>query len=79
MKYVDEFRDPLAAKALLREIDAASVRLGASADRPIQIMEVCGGHTHAIFRYALKDLIPPAIEFVHGPGRPWRPSWNRTS
>ena len=70
MKYVDEFRDPLAAKALLREIDAASVRLGASADRPIQIMEVCGGHTHAIFRYALKDLIPPAIEFVHGPGCP---------
>lgn len=70
MKYVDEFRDPLAAKALLREIEAASVRLGASADRPIQIMEVCGGHTHAIFRYALKDLIPPAIEFVHGPGCP---------
>mmetsp|Transcript_4958 Transcript_4958/g.17984 ORF Transcript_4958/g.17984 Transcript_4958/m.17984 type:complete len:380 (+) Transcript_4958:4369-5508(+) len=70
MKYVDEFRDPLAARALLREIAGATERLGASRERPLQIMEVCGGHTHSIFRYALKDLIPPALEFVHGPGCP---------
>ena len=70
MKYVDEFRDPLAARALLREITAATERLGATPTNPLQIMEVCGGHTHSIFRYALKDLIPPALEFVHGPGCP---------
>jgi hydrogenase expression/formation protein HypD len=70
MKYVDEFRDPLAARGLLREIAAATERLGATPKKPLQIMEVCGGHTHSIFRYALKDLIPPALEFVHGPGCP---------
>ena len=70
MKYVDEFRDPLAARGLLREIEASVVRLGATEAKPLQVMEVCGGHTHSIFRYALKDLIPPALEFVHGPGCP---------
>jgi hydrogenase expression/formation protein HypD len=70
VRYVDEFRDPLAARALVREIAAATARLGASERRPLQIMEVCGGHTHSIFRYALKDLLPPALEFVHGPGCP---------
>ena len=70
MKYVDEFRDPLAGRALVREIAAATERLGATERKPLQIMEVCGGHTHSIFRYALKDLIPPALEFVHGPGCP---------
>ena len=70
MKYVDEFRDPLAARGLLREIEASVFRLGASQAKPLQVMEVCGGHTHSIFRYALKDLIPPALEFVHGPGCP---------
>ena len=70
MKYVDEFRDPLAARALLGSIAAATERLGATPNKPLQIMEVCGGHTHSIFRYALKDLIPPALEFVHGPGCP---------
>ena len=70
MKYVDEFRDPLAARALLGKIATATERLGATPKKPLQIMEVCGGHTHSIFRYALKDLIPPALEFVHGPGCP---------
>ena len=70
MKYVDEFRDPLAARGLLREIEASVARLGATDAKPLQVMEVCGGHTHSIFRYALKDLIPPALEFVHGPGCP---------
>lgn len=70
MKYVDEFRDPRAARALLREIEACAARLGRDATRPLHVMEVCGGHTHSIFRYGLKDLVPEAIEFVHGPGCP---------
>jgi hydrogenase expression/formation protein HypD len=70
MKYVDEFRNPDAARALLREIDAVTQRLGATEQRPLQVMEVCGGHTHSIFRYGLKDLIPRNLEFVHGPGCP---------
>jgi len=70
MKFVDEFRDPIAAKALLREIGASLDHLGATEKKPIQVMEVCGGHTHSIFRYALKDLVPQSLEFVHGPGCP---------
>jgi hydrogenase expression/formation protein HypD len=70
MKYVDEFRDPLAARALLREIEACAQRMGRDAGHPLQVMEVCGGHTHSIFRYGLKDLVPPSVEFVHGPGCP---------
>ncbi|WP_049622876.1 hydrogenase formation protein HypD [Frateuria defendens] len=70
MKFIDEFRDPGHARALVRDIGATLERLGATAERPVQIMEVCGGHTHAIFRYALKDLLPASLEFVHGPGCP---------
>lgn len=70
MKFVDEFRDPATAKALLREIGACLDRLGATERNPVQVMEVCGGHTHSIFRYALKDLVPKSLEFVHGPGCP---------
>lgn len=70
MKFVDEFRDPSTARVLIGEITRAVERLGATEQEPLQIMEVCGGHTHAIFRYALKELVPPAIEFVHGPGCP---------
>ena len=45
---------------------------GAPSDRsrPIQIMEVCGGHTHAIFRYGIEGMLPEQIELVHGPGCP---------
>ena len=67
MKYVDEFRDRDKARSLVVEIDALADALAADAPRPLQIMEVCGGHTHSIFRYGLKDLLPPSIEFVHGP------------
>ena len=70
MKYADEFRDPAKAKALLAAIAAEVDRAGATADRPLHIMEICGGHTHAIFRYGLDKLTPPGIEFVHGPGCP---------
>ncbi len=65
MKYVDEFRDPKLVQNVVREI----WRL-ADPNRHYRIMEVCGGHTHTIYRYGLKDLLPPNIEFVHGPGCP---------
>ena len=70
MKYVDEFRDPDKAKKLLKEIDKLCSEITLPEDRPIQIMEVCGGHTHSIFRYGLKQLLPDNLEFVHGPGCP---------
>ena len=66
MKYVDEFRDPEAAKKLLRAIEANAAKL----DGPIALMEVCGGHTHTIYRYGLENLLPESIELVHGPGCP---------
>ena len=70
MKYADEFRNPVLAKALVSAITQLADTLAAGKPRPLQVMEVCGGHTHTIFRYGLKDLLPPSIEFVHGPGCP---------
>ena len=65
MKYVDEFRDPGAARSLLREIRALAN------DRPhTKFMEVCGGHTHTIYRHGIEQLLPDNIELVHGPGCP---------
>ena len=63
MRYVDEFRDP----ARIREAAAA---LGRAVTRPWTVMEICGGQTHTIVRYALEDLLPPGISLVHGPGCP---------
>jgi hydrogenase expression/formation protein HypD len=65
VKYVDEFRDPELIGAVRREIDAA-IEPG----RHYRIMEVCGGHTHAIYRHGLQRLLPGAVELVHGPGCP---------
>ena len=70
MKYVDEFRDPTKADRLLREIRALVERIPACRTRPLQIMEVCGGHTHAIFKWGLEGLLPDRVELVHGPGCP---------
>lgn len=70
MKYVDEFRDPAKAKSLLRDIEQLVEEIPTCRHRPLQLMEVCGGHTHSIFRYGLADLLPDAVEFVHGPGCP---------
>ena len=70
MRYVDEFRDPELARGLAREIAVVAAGLGRGRDRPVSVMEVCGGHTHAIFRYGLEGLLPDIIEFVHGPGCP---------
>ncbi len=70
MKYVDEFRDPEKAKVLLSEIHTLAEKLHKGMSRPLQIMEVCGGHTHAIFRYGIESMLPDAIELIHGPGCP---------
>jgi hydrogenase expression/formation protein HypD len=70
MKYVDEFRDRDKAASLIREIETVLAALGATPDRPVHLMEVCGGHTHSIFRYGLEGMLPKAIELVHGPGCP---------
>lgn len=70
MKYVDEFRDPEKAKALLHEIRLLVGKIEITKKRPLQIMEVCGGHTHSIFRYGLEQMLPDRLELVHGPGCP---------
>jgi hydrogenase expression/formation protein HypD len=70
MKYVDEFRDPEKAKAVLLEIQKLGDRLHTAQGKVIKIMEICGGHTHSIFKYGLEDLLPKSIELVHGPGCP---------
>lgn len=64
MKYVDEFRDPSAARALLAAITDLV------GDREVSFMEVCGGHTHTIYRHGLENLLPEQVRLVHGPGCP---------
>ncbi|WP_407493071.1 hydrogenase formation protein HypD [Pseudooceanicola sp. MF1-13] len=70
MRYVEEFRDPKAAKGVLAAIARVADEIGATADSPVRVMEICGGHTHAIFRYGLDKLVHEGIEFIHGPGCP---------
>lgn len=65
MKYVSEFRDPALAQSLARAIARE-----ARPDRTYAFMEFCGGHTHAIFRYGVQDLVPGNVRFIHGPGCP---------
>jgi len=64
MQFVDEFRDPAAIGRLSEEI----VRLADG--RQLKFMEVCGGHTHSIYKHGLQDLLPNNVELVHGPGCP---------
>lgn len=63
MKYLDEFRDPAAARALVD-------RINRTATKTWTIMEVCGGQTHSIIRNGIDQLLRGAVEFVHGPGCP---------
>jgi len=65
MKFVDEFRD---AAAIART--AAEIARLAEPGRRYRLMEVCGGHTHAIYRFGLKDVLPANVELIHGPGCP---------
>jgi hydrogenase expression/formation protein HypD len=70
MKYVSEYRDPQKMNGVLQEIKQLGDTLTLGQDRPIKLMEICGGHTHAIFKYGLEDLLPSTIEMIHGPGCP---------
>jgi hydrogenase expression/formation protein HypD len=63
MKYLDEYRDQRLAAALVDEIRR-------TVTRPWTLMEVCGGQTHSIVKYGLDELLPAAVELVHGPGCP---------
>lgn len=63
MKFIDEYRDPLRAKALLEQIRRTAVR-------EWTIMEICGGQTHSIMRNGIDQLLPSNVRLVHGPGCP---------
>ena len=65
MKYVSEFRDKDLAKSV-----SAAIRREADPGRTYNFMEFCGGHTHAIFRYGVQDLMPDNVAYVQGPGCP---------
>ena len=68
MKYLSEFRDPILADKLVNELKKDVVLLNSG--KNVRIMEVCGGHTHTIFKYGLEQLLPKEIELIHGPGCP---------
>jgi hydrogenase expression/formation protein HypD len=63
MKFIDEYRQGDIAHKLAGEIARLT-------ERPLKIMEICGGHTHTIFKYGIEDLLPPNITMIHGPGCP---------
>ncbi len=63
MKYLDEYRDADAVRRLAGAIRAATTR-------PWNVMEVCGGQTHALIRFGLDEMLPPKITMIHGPGCP---------
>ncbi|MBN1856239.1 MAG: hydrogenase formation protein HypD [Dehalococcoidia bacterium] len=63
MRFVDEYHDPAIASHLARSIGRLSTK-------PVQFMEFCGGHTHAILRYGIRDLLPPTVTMRSGPGCP---------
>jgi hydrogenase expression/formation protein HypD len=65
MRFVDEFRDAELGRAL-----AAQILGEVQAGRHYKVMEVCGGHTHSIYKYGVDDLLPDNVELVHGPGCP---------
>ncbi len=64
MRFVDEYRTPEGIAMLSAEIERLS------RGRRVKLMEVCGGHTHAIYKHGLQDLLPERVELVHGPGCP---------
>ncbi|MBX7490040.1 hydrogenase formation protein HypD [Helicobacter turcicus] len=64
--YIDIYRDSHKIKRVFNALNALSKSL----KKPLKIMEVCGGHTHTIMKYALPALLPENVEFVHGPGCP---------
>jgi hydrogenase expression/formation protein HypD len=65
VRFVDEFRSGEVARRV-----AAEIARVAEPGRRLKLMEVCGGHTHTIYRHGIEDLLPAEVEFVHGPGCP---------
>jgi hydrogenase expression/formation protein HypD len=65
MKHIAEYRDGDLARAI-----AAVIAREAVPERPYRLMEFCGGHTHAISRYGIEDLLPTNVRLIHGPGCP---------
>ncbi len=65
MKYIDEFRDGALARSI-----AGAVAAETDPGRSYRFMEFCGGHTHAISRYGIEDLLPANVRMIHGPGCP---------
>ena len=65
MRYIEEFRDGELARGI-----ADAIAMAVDPDRSYQLMEFCGGHTHAIHRYGVQDLLPENVRMVHGPGCP---------
>ncbi|MEW6126056.1 MAG: hydrogenase formation protein HypD [Acidobacteriota bacterium] len=63
MKFIDEYRQSELARVLANKISRLTTQ-------PLKLMEVCGGHTHTIFKYGIEDLLPANIEMIHGPGCP---------
>ena len=63
MKFIDEYRQSDLAITLAKKIAGLT-------SQPLKLMEVCGGHTHTIFKYGIEDLLPDNIEMIHGPGCP---------
>lgn len=72
MRFVDEYRAPEQVMQLIEHLRERASHLSYTAERPLRIMEVCGGHTHAIFKFGLDQLLPENVEFIHGPGCPVR-------
>jgi hydrogenase expression/formation protein HypD len=64
VRFVDEYRDPAAARALVSQITELA------GDDHVKLMEVCGGHTHTIYRHGIEHILPAGVELVHGPGCP---------
>jgi hydrogenase expression/formation protein HypD len=64
VKFVDEYRDPAAARTILEHITKLS------AGDHYKFMEVCGGHTHTIYKHGIENVLPETVELVHGPGCP---------
>lgn len=63
MKFLDEYRDPKLAEAIVADIRR-------HVTKPWVLMEICGGQTHTLMRYGIDNLVPPQVELVHGPGCP---------
>jgi len=64
VRFIDEYRDPVAARALVARIAELA------GDGQFTFMEVCGGHTHTIYRHGIEHMLPESVELVHGPGCP---------